>query len=777
MASLRSEPRTENKQPSNATWRNKFFGLPPLVFALPYLALLIWFHKIDVYHRHFFDSGLIVVAYNCFRVLFIFYLFWIVVTAGLLLLRGVAREELAEIDIFERLALGFFTGAGVWHIVMLALGYLDLYRVPVAIAVTLPLVILSYASARAAADDIYRAVKVDDVTHELGLYPRGWIVLILTAITFGMLLLVKGLYPGGGHDYFTHYFYYFQTVIVRGGLWPNDVWYHYYYDKGAGLYFLGILITDLLAPQLVTFTFMAAAALVIFLASRAAAPGTRWPWVAVLLFLIIFLYTPYWGEFQKTHELTTALVIAVVWTAGCAFARCGKSQNAVWPVAAVSTITAAVIVTPTIAVFLSANFGLMAAWYLIARDFRRARLSLVFGTIAGVLMAGFFAINYATTGLLSDQVLLSTWSISNLDKLDQWGALPMVIEQYRGRLGYVAETLPLSRFPKMLKYSSRLDLIDPLIYTAAAVSVAALVFRLRYDRWGGTLHAPHQTGILLAAIPVFVAIALTGGRVQPLSFYRYADFVVPLMIVGAVGLWGIPVSDASNRIVRLVRDRRVPAVVFALSLITIVKATHPASFFHTFLPSVWRFASGGISIDTSYTVQPDLPLSAIYPGARGAYSMVGPGIPIWSFHYLTYCMLPDCRIETMTSFILPKWDVVMFGSAEQTRSALQASGHNYFLFSRELPLADALPLNKLFSPNDIARYLGIRWTDGTTSLLTWLGPGVQPLDQAWLADYRHAVEQSETVQSFPYDAMKQIFARLNATPHPWTAFRLPWQGD
>jgi hypothetical protein len=61
-------------------------------------------------------------------------------------------------------------------------------------------------------------------------------------------------------------------------------------------------------------------------------------------------------------------------------------------------------------------------------------------------------------------------------------------------------------------------------------------------------------------------------------------------------------------------------------------------------------------------------------------------------------------------------------------------------------------------------------------LLTWLGPGVAPLDQAWIADYRRAVERSGTVQSFPYAAMKQIFAGLDATPHPWHALRPPWQG-
>ena len=107
---------------------------------------------------------------------------------------------------------------------------------------------------------------------------------------------------------------------------------------------------------------------------------------------------------------------------------------------------------------------------------------------------------------------------------------------------------------------------------------------------------------------------------------------------------------------------------------------------------------------------------------------------------------------------------------------LHAAHLDYFLFTREDDIRDPLPLSPLFSPDTIGRSLGVRWTDGTSSLLTWLGPGVTPLDAAWIADYRRAVQQSGAVQSFPYEAMKQVFVRLNATPHPWTAFRLPWQG-
>jgi hypothetical protein len=89
-------------------------------------------------------------------------------------------------------------------------------------------------------------------------------------------------------------------------------------------------------------------------------------------------------------------------------------------------------------------------------------------------------------------------------------------------------------------------------------------------------------------------------------------------------------------------------------------------------------------------------------------------------------------------------------------------------------IADTLPWSPLFAPDTIAQHLGIRWTDGTTTLLTWLGPGITPLDAAWLADYRNAVEQSNSVQTFPYEDMRKIFTHLQATPHPWQPFALPW---
>jgi hypothetical protein len=774
MASSQPELRTQGKQPRSAAWR-EFFGLPQLAFMLPYVALLAWFREVDVYHRHFAEPGFIVVAYNCFRVLFIFYLFWIATTAGLLLLRVVLRQELAELGVLERLALGFFTGAGVWHVTMLALGYLDLYTVPVAIAVTLPLVILSYVPARAAACDIYHAV----ITLR-GLDGLDWLLLALAVIAIIMLLLVKGLYPGGGHDYFTHYFYYLQNVIERGGLWPNDVWYHYYYDKGAGLVFLSILLTDLLAPQLVTFTFMAAAGLVFFLLLRQIAPGTLWPLAGTVLFLFVYIYTPGaallysmnggWGDFEKLHEINAALVIAIVWMTVEALTNKDRKQI-LWSAAAASTIVCAVLVNITIAIYLGGFFALLALCCAVSRRVASTLVCLGLAAVAGLELFALLILNQATTGLANDQGILFFWNFADLEKLARWGALPIVMVFYQSFQQMVAATPSFSIHTVIFLIESfRLDLALPMVIGGVIIASPAIIL------WRWNRNVITAAMVLGSAALMFLLVALFAGRDQQVSFYRYASFATSLAIACGVLSWNIP--PAASRTGRFARSRLVTVLVLLLCL---AADLHPAQLLGA-LKRALNFASGRYSIDAAYSTQygppPRLAWSAIYSGARGAYDVVGPGTPIWSLHIHTYCMLPGCLVESYPSFLMTHhWDRVMFGTLEEAKETLHAAHLDYFLFTLEDDIRDPLPLSPLFAADNIGRSLGIRWTDGTTSLLTWLGPGVTPLDPAWIANYRGAIQRSGAAQSFPYESMKQMFARLDSTPRPWLTFRLPWQSN
>ena len=218
---------------------------------------------------------------------------------------------------------------------MLALGYLGLYTRTIAMLVTIPLVAVSVGSLR----DALRSVHL----YLQQLRRRDAITIMLTVLMIAcglILMMVKGLYPAGGHDYFTHYHYYFLSVLKHQNLWPNEVWYHYYYDKAMGLFFLAMLLTDPLGPSLATACFVTATAIAIFdLVRRSDSGRTAFPYVAVILYFILFTFTPSsglyaghggWGDFQKPHETSSAFLIAILWMSVRLIGAPGGHQRMWW---------------------------------------------------------------------------------------------------------------------------------------------------------------------------------------------------------------------------------------------------------------------------------------------------------------------------------------------------------------------------------------------------------------------------------------------------------------
>lgn len=761
-------------------------NLPAFVaFVVGYLALIVWFKGFDLYHTRFEASGALIVIYNLFRILFAFYLFWIVHAVGSILLRLIAGHAWNSISFVDQLGLGFFAGAGVWHVFLLILGYLNLYTVPVAIAVTLPIVALSYGRARATLDGA-RKILAAWRGHHWTWWRLLRALLIPSCLAAGSaLLLVKGLYPAGGHDYFTHYFYYYQAVIDRAGLWPNNVWYHYYYSKGAGLYFLGILLTDPLAPQLVTFCFVAASALALLQLLRRIAPDTAWPWVGVILYWGLYIHTPGqgpyrahggWGDFEKLHELNAALVISILWMVAGALERRGKVGLA-WASAAASTIVAAVVINTTAGAYLGFVLVLLAVWFCIRRNWFPGSICVGLTAVAGTTLVGILAINYLTTGLINDQGILLFWQFADLEKLNRWGALPLAITLHWGVTGLTANSVPLSlETIKFLFLSLRLDLLYPLFAIGAIFAALAMIrSRARTSAWTQLL-------VLAVAILAFILLAVAAGRSQPISFYRYSSFALPIVIAAGIALSTVARVSVTGKLAKAVCDGFLPLILLA-GCIGAASASYRSGAISTILTNAWRFGKGTYSIDNAYTAQGGwagrLPWGAIYPGARGVYAVVGPHTRVWTFHIHSYCMLPDCRFEHQPGFIMTRdLDRVLFGTPEEGKQALQAGGLKYFLFSRELPVQDDwITFAPLFAPDNISRFLGIRWTDGKTALLTWLGPDTVPLDEGWLADYRRAVEASPMVRGYPYAAMRKIYEQLRASPHPWRSFPLPWEGN
>jgi hypothetical protein len=170
---------------------------------------------------------------------------------------------------------------------------------------------------------------------------------------------------------------------------------------------------------------------------------------------------------------------------------------------------------------------------------------------------------------------------------------------------------------------------------------------------------------------------------------------------------------------------------------------------------------------------------AIYPGVLQPWRIAGPGTRIWTFHIWSYCMLPDCNMQQFVSErFSSSWQTVLFSQPEQGINALKSEGLNYFFFSAELPMTnDPLAISPIFSPDEIGKHLGVRWTDGTSYLLTWPNERTQPIDERFLVAYRHAVETSTGIGFSQAAHLKRISDYLTVHKNDLRPFCLPWLSD
>jgi hypothetical protein len=732
-----------------------------------YAALIGYFSLVDVYDRHFFEKEYSLI-YNGARTLFIAYLFWIVYFSGYVVLRRIVGLPGAlSLTLLERLAVGFFVGAAAWTLGMLVLGYAYLYYRLVAFVLTAPIVALSCRHLAATCVELRDATIRFFHATSLPVVIMLAIVAIATVFSAALLFVVKGLYPNGGHDYYTHYVYFYTTVVNDHNIWPNNVWYQYFYSKGMGLFFLAMLLTDPLAPSLVTFCFAVATGLVVFCLVRGARSATLWPWIAVILFLVFYIHTlgtdiykanGGWGDFQKPQEMNAAFLVAILWMSTRIVGSSGEPRRMWWRACALCAFVIAFLV--------AISSGLVGAYMLLAaavfflyggREDARAFFGL--GVVAGMGLFAVMALNYATTGIPLDVGINWFWPIVDLRRVNEWGTIIDVawakhVRDYfwKSRITPFSDAmLPFGQ--NVLKY----DVLWPLFGYTLAAGVVALAAVMIARRRTLTLNLGHVGSLsvtnrefegsavrTLALVFLFVLagaiFAVVAGVSEPISYVRYSSFALPVLVVASALVWQSGhTAIVATGLFRWLLQYLLPIAVAAATLLHAYAVD--ADGFTAVVKSSVRFASGRYSIYDGYKDQSGwparMPWGAVHPGMLAAWKEVGRGTRIWSPYIWSYCMLPDCRVEGFQSFsISPHAPEVFFGSAEKAKRILQSEGLNYFFISWDLQDRDVLPCAPLLSVEHIAENLGVKWTDGTSYLLTWLGPGITPLTPEWIAKYR-----------------------------------------
>ncbi|WP_316187578.1 MULTISPECIES: hypothetical protein [unclassified Bradyrhizobium] len=732
------------------------------VLAALFWLEIAWFNLVDPYEKHYFDAGLIMVLHQGARLVSMLLMGWLVYAtgAGLLALLPPIKSgtRLLATDIA---LLGFAFGCFIWHVVMLGLGLASLYYRPLLAAVAFVVIALSSPHAAAVAG------KFREAWPRLQLQRPGRLAAVIVMSFVALwLLTLKSLYPGGGGDFYTHYFPYAVAVLKNHGLVPNDVWYHFYYSKGDGLFFLAMLLTDPMAQPLVTSIFVAFAALAVGDLTNRLIPNSLWPLCAMLAYLLlnaVNMNPTGGGEFQKSHEVVAALVTLMAW------ALCRhRTEGAPIFIAMASACAATIaIVNLPVGAILSFVFALLGAPALLSRSYRRFWQMFAAGAFVALTAASVLALNQGVTGLASDQALGATLKIADFARLDRRGLLPQIVSLawMHDNLDDLAPPFGWDDISRLAEYM-RVFFLWPLLVAPGVVLLGAILNWLLFLR---SRRAPRELAHLVfdynfaldsrgsiirlcLVIGLFAVVLTMSGRAQNISAFRASSFFVPLLIMLDVALvaWllSLPVKQLG---VRLVHKTILPVAGLIGCLITWQVDYYWAQQFLEGAANGLRLLSGRYSLATAYERHPlgtlavGLRLGGIEPGTLAASRQLPPDTRIWSTNVDSYCMVPHCQVESVVSFKMSdRLDEILGGSPDHAKQLLQQAGLNYFLFSTQHRLLDMLPYSQLFDPKIIGDYLGLAWTDGATFLLTWKSPDIAPLGEDFLEPYRHRVAEKES---------------------------------
>lgn len=753
---------------------------------IAYVVLLMYFNVIDVYHQHFFAHGFTVIVYHLMRLLFIFSLMWLFYSVGVWALYYFDPHKPPGLPL-QTFILPFFAGAGIWQIGLLGVGLLGLYQRPLMIILTMLIFLGSLP-------------KLDQWIKSRSHARNDWYLpgILLVVIAASMFLMVKGLYPAGGHDYYNHYFHFYRKVTETGSILPNEIWYHFYYCKGEGIFFLSILLTDLLAPQLATTALIFASAAMVFSILKQRTCLRLLPWIGAALYLTFLIYTPGpkanfieggWADLEKPHEPAAVFMFAIIWlTLGF-----GKIKK--WHAGGITlllTVSGLVITSPTMAVFAVGFLGLIFIYYFFQKNTTALQwISAAIGIAIFWLML-FWGINYIYTGLPDDQGLFLFFPIINFETLKQWGLLFDLLLLHHSKAGLVARQLPLTPefIFKAFTYL-RLDVWGWLFCAGLLLFVISLIWQQSRRVTLAALDR-HSLWICACCLVTVIVVCLVVGRDQPISFYRFTSFSYAPMLCVSLLIWSAVLCNSPKNSVRIILlgivlcyagDRLLhhyvdhPQRKFRRP-IGIVSTHFKMADLMLVLNNAAQFMRGHYSIADAYQNQQGwpgrMPWGGIYPPAYQIWQLLPPRTRIWSFHVHSYCMLPDCHMEGYMSFRLSLHaDTVYFGDPQLAKYWLKKEHLNYFFISTQLKLIDPLSLTPLFSPKHIAQYFGIAWTDGENTLLTWKEDARFPIDSAWLSRYNQQVNTSSVLKSFPYDKMRAVMEtarrkkRLTSSDLPW----------
>lgn len=724
-----------------------------------YFGVLLALKYLDVFGIRFYASGFPVIVYIFLKTIFALYFMMILLTAGAALQRIILpKADVSSVGLNAYIIACFFLGASTLALLMLILGFLKAYYFATAIIITAPLVGLAPFMLPALITTVkarfYQILKTLPTAVSLTYIT----LLISTVIVAIVLLLHKGIFPGElDSDVWMHYLHYYKEVSVNGGIWPNDLWYHFYISKGAGLFFLASLLTDVMSAPIVSWCFVILTAIIVYdlLSDHISYP--LWPLLgALLVFLSLSAITNQYvtenttSSFFKHHIVLMGFIAFALWC-GIRFAH-NLSNETAWLLGIAGALGFLYIgfyipttVIPLITIWF---FEVAMVSFFLQKKALQASIFIGFAVAAlfGSLLA--FLINYSVTGLADNTPVSLMWKFADKERFGKlWS--PWIIEYYFLASSFDSQPVILSNILRVdINWIAQLCRTwffkDVPLLSYSIILTAFIGAGYSTSLWRPVLSVNKRNTILYTTLFIGNALLFAQFFKNYNSLFRLYNFTVIFVILFIVLFWAAVLGPMS---------RHKPSIVAVVILLS-------AGFFIKDLPLhvtknrarvLWQYVTGKISTkdavaDTdsminSY-IKNDTRLSHfikansyIKDGSKMLYmgQDCGPGY-----------FFPVMVVSELSYALGNKYDTALFGSPEDARSAYQKLGINYFALNLRRQFFVGLPFSPLFKPENVQKYLELVWSDGDFYLLTW-----KPENSSKImpVDFLHKMEQKQLAES------------------------------
>ena len=689
-----------------------------------FLVTVVVLKSIDVSWVHYRDTGLTVIVYTAGRLILVFYLFTLCLASGALALRRPLRN-------LSDIIYSFFLGGTLYAIVFTVAGFLGLLKLWVALVLTVPVLYfvppLIGSMARSGVEKIKKTASAWDSLQWGTHFMLGWFLVLAG----GFLLFSNGLYPGPTqNDEWEHYLHYFRKVLETGSVGPNEIWYHFYVSKAAGLVFMSGLFSDFFSEQLVSVCFAVITCLIVFDLLRLLIKESFWAMAGALIYIAL-----YDGSFLRHHVALAGYIAFFAWASIRFLENPEAHRRAFKTVLPVSAFYIGFYIPPA-AGLIVLFFGFLAFAVLGVKKIRRHFPSLFMMSLTtGLGILAVLWVNYSYTGLAEMVPMRAFWKMADLKKFEALfgtvGADFFLEEQSSvGSTGPQSQGLPLYLRYDWFEKTFRVVFFQFSHLRILLILLAVfLVWKLLHkDRFRGLgRHIPW----LLAFGAIFMAGILMSQMAYIASTYRLFAFIIFFSTV----TWMVVVKKVTDAFAAEPVKRYLSAALCLILSVSAMAQTAQATG-TTRAKSIASYMVGRLSFE-GVTAEADTHFSI--PASLKLFTQlrdkIGPTTRVLCLSYVPSpgYLIPGVGIVSEPSYSFGSHHrEILEGTPERAREILQKLNINYFIVTRRsVYLPSTLILSKLFQAKNMGKMFQVVSTDNDNYVLTWRDPkNTEPLSVA-----------------------------------------------